>query len=567
MKNLIIIAALLLLTFSLPAQGADRPDYLTVADTFLARYLPDLGANGYVRFLRKPEGYYAQEAVHGQTVVGPSRLFYLFEGEKYLDLPYARRGPEEAGHYLTEDYALRAAGQFERHYYYGYPGFTLDVIRELEGREEKPPEVLRFLGRAYAEHAMNLLNNRYGLAKPEWQFKLDEATGERLSAIQLAEYLRYQREAIGYYQRLPADYATPVGDARTKHANEVMGTYLTLLQYADEAAARAEVKGDLYDNYLLMGARAMLESCPEGAVLLTEGDNDTYGLLYVQVREGFRADVLVLNRHLLNVPRYVELARRGYGSAQGLPAALGAERYRAWEGAYFPADRAGRPVALADVTEWLARATNGTALPFNRLVWPAGSEKEAYWNWTTPYLLAGDMWLMDALATNYFKRPFCLATTVSLGRMAETNARQRRGLVYVLEPEAVTNGMQAEFGARLLEKYLGRPDVGPPSAGAEVFYGQFRYLTVLLSDHFRERSDVVRARRVLDRFVGHRPLAEVFGEAGAYGLVDRYALLNLPDMTAMYGEMLRGTLLAKPAAERTGQEEEVLRQLEELLDK
>ena len=567
MKNLLLSVILLLVSLFLTAQEAGRPDYLTVADTFLARYEPELGANGYVRFLRKPEGYYAQEAVHGQMVVGPSRLFYLFAGEQYLELPYARRGAEDGPHFLTEDYALRAGRQFERHYYYGYPGFTLDVIRELEGRAEKTPEVLRYLGRAYAEHAMNLLNNRYGLAKPEWQFKLDEAAGERLSAIQLAEYLRYQRAAIGYYQRLPADYPTPVGDARTKYANEVMGTYLTLLQYANEGVARAEVKPGLYDKYLLMGARAMLESCPEGAVLLTEGDNDTYALLYVQVQEGFRADVLVLNRHLLNVSRYVELARRGYGTAAGLPLALGADRYRAWEGAYFPADRAGRTVSLADVTEWLARATNGEAMPFNRLVWPAGSEKEAYWQWTTPYLLAGDVLLMDVLATNYFKRPLCLATTVSLGRMAETNALQRRGLVRVVQPEAVTNGMQADFGARLLEKYLGRPDVGPPSAGAEAFYGQFRYLAVLLSDHFRERSDVVRARRVLDRFVSHRPLAEVFSEAGAYGIVDRYALLNLLDETAMYGEMLRNSLLVRPAEDRSEQDEEVLRQLGELLDK
>ena len=50
----------------------------------------------------------------------------------------------------------------------------------------------------------------------------------------------------------------------------------------------------------------MLVGLPEGAVLITAGDNDTYGPLALQAGMQFRTDVVILNRSLLNVPEYAE---------------------------------------------------------------------------------------------------------------------------------------------------------------------------------------------------------------------------------------------------------------------
>lgn len=50
----------------------------------------------------------------------------------------------------------------------------------------------------------------------------------------------------------------------------------------------------------------MLVGLPPGAVLITGGDNDTFGPLALQAGMDFRTDVVVLNRSLLNVPEYVE---------------------------------------------------------------------------------------------------------------------------------------------------------------------------------------------------------------------------------------------------------------------
>lgn len=50
----------------------------------------------------------------------------------------------------------------------------------------------------------------------------------------------------------------------------------------------------------------MLVGLPQGAVLITNGDNDTFPPIALQAGMGFREDVVVINRHLLQIEQYAE---------------------------------------------------------------------------------------------------------------------------------------------------------------------------------------------------------------------------------------------------------------------
>ena len=81
-----------------------------------------------------------------------------------------------------------------------------------------------------------------------------------------------------------------------------------------EKEARLNYRGVNFD-ILLEHNMNMLRSVPEGAILITNGDNDTYPAWFLQ-QKGFRDDVLIVNRSLFNLTDYVLfLQRQGLGLA------------------------------------------------------------------------------------------------------------------------------------------------------------------------------------------------------------------------------------------------------------
>ncbi len=99
----------------------------------------------------------------------------------------------------------------------------------------------------------------------------------------------------GYLQLLPA--------ARRRLL--AITALLALLGVGSQLALRWH-SHDRSGNYLAHDySYNILQSCPRDAILFTNGDNDTYPLWYLQVVEGLRQDVRVVNLSLLNTPWYV----------------------------------------------------------------------------------------------------------------------------------------------------------------------------------------------------------------------------------------------------------------------
>lgn len=132
----------------------------------------------------------------------------------------------------------------------------------------------------------------------------------------------------------------------------------------DEMMERAAIRHLYRDSVLTRGtiavARLSLRDLPRNAILLTNGDLDTYPMLAIQQEEDFRTDVAVINLTMLQLPWYARFVRDRYE----IPLALDDRQLASFLG---DLERAAvkkkgdlRPLDLRLVDGWIERSVAGT---------------------------------------------------------------------------------------------------------------------------------------------------------------------------------------------------------------
>jgi hypothetical protein len=142
-------------------------------------------------------------------------------------------------------------------------------------------------------------------------------------------------------------------------------------------------------------ARDLLEPLPQDAILLTNGDNDTLPLWYLQQVEGIRPDVAVINLSLTNTGEFVAGLRRRHPDLAGL-----------LEGE--PERGVLKPRMVADTTVATAVEPRvGLGLP------EAVAAPDSVTFHIREMLLAQDRVLLDILRLTRWRRPVLIAITVT----------------------------------------------------------------------------------------------------------------------------------------------------------
>lgn len=227
---------------------------------------------------------------------------------------------------------------------------------------------------------------------------------------------------------------------------------------AEDRALHELVETDFLTPSVLAFNRWILSSVPADAILITNGDWDTFPALSLQVVEGIRDDVGIVNRSLFNLPWYAELIAERYGVALPMSVAK-METYRPFR------DADGSMVSLSDA------------------------------------LIRG--WMESGNASG---RPLIFATTTDVQAFDSAASLQYAGAYWRLSAETVAPRMDVESVRLAIDALSGddfsTPEVSPQDRSAirrlaarnrgltrVAMYTGIRYAQAMLEDGEREQAE------------------------------------------------------------------------------
>ncbi|MFO8130360.1 MAG: DUF2723 domain-containing protein [Bacteroidales bacterium] len=227
-----------------------------------------------------------------------------------------------------------------------------------------------------------------------------------------------------------------------------------------------------------------LNSCDPNAILITNGDNDTFPLWYAQEVEGIRTDVRVVNYMLASGYWYVHQLMNKVYDSDPLPFTLTREQYNKGVNMYVPhIDRnIERHVELSEVIDFIAREDSRTKWPLqtgerinylptrnlkltvdsaavirNGTVPPGMAGQivpEITWRVRQNALYKNDLMFLDFLSSNNWKRPIYFANPSSMSRVLDVDEYcHMEGFVYKFMPVKATEFISGIGGVSIDRSY------------------------------------------------------------------------------------------------------------------
>lgn len=425
MKKFILLFLFGSVSLFLSAQTINYPSYSDVLNNFFSKYSKyQITEECNFSFYKKPDGWHvAMHDTKENENIDKEELFWDRKTNKYQKLSFKKLEGDFVDFSEIEAYLNDfSSTYFQICPYYGYSGWDWDVIKDYKDKSNLSDSTLYGLGRAYSSFASNLLNSNSGLSDTNKQFKLANQPN-CMSAEQLSTYRYYRHLAIDKFEELALrnpNFETIVGKIGIKASNEHLTSYLDLLIYQNKEEANKELKPNLYNDFYISTAKNYLNSCATNAILFTNGDNDTYPLLYVQNQLGFRQDVVVVNLSLLMTDRYINSFRETKLSAPKLPLSFSPNQI---EGnnrnliVILSLDQ--EPIEVSDLLDFIKNDSNTKDLGgLNYYYSPTNSfqistdNSEIQWTIDENYFYRNDLILLDIMAQNKWNKPLYFATSV-----------------------------------------------------------------------------------------------------------------------------------------------------------
>jgi hypothetical protein len=218
-----------------------------------------------------------------------------------------------------------------------------------------------------------------------------------------------------------------------------------------------------------------LGSCAPGAILFTNGDNDTFPLWYAQEVEGKGTDIRVCNLMLLNTDWYIDQMKNKVYGSDPLPISLPVRKY--YDGVnnqVYIVEKTKDPVDISTVIDWVNSDNKATKIqitpseildiiPTRTIRIPvdaskviaSGTVRPEDADKIVPYIdiklkgsaiLKSQLIVLDILAHNDWKRPIYFVTGYHNDALGLEEYFQLEGLTFRLVPIKSQNKNWLEYG-------------------------------------------------------------------------------------------------------------------------
>jgi hypothetical protein len=399
------------------------PPYTTVLHDFIATYdyKKDF-EEGTLYFEKRKEGWFISVFENNpDKKLLKHALFWSAKEHKLVDPGFTKKkyydDAAEIPAELKNDWTVNS---FRISPYQGYVGWEKDVIAEFKDRADLSDSLTYALARAYSSRATNLLEQQGSFPDEKERFILPDHR-DALNPQQLETFRDYQHKAIACFlkvKELNPSFETMVGNISIKCANEYLSSFLSLLSVQNETEALKEIPGTkLYDEFIISYAKNLLNTCAKNAILFTFGDNDTFPLLYVQAKFGFRTDVRLVNLSLLQLPRYIDLLKEPVFTSSALPVSLTRADYAGERRDYLLLKPGGQYMDLGKAfqmlndTSCISKDKKVYYFPSADLKVAGPNREEIKFTLKQSYILKSELIFLDLLAHNQ-NRPMYFANTV-----------------------------------------------------------------------------------------------------------------------------------------------------------
>ncbi len=307
----------------------------------------------------------------------------------------------------------------------------------------------------------------------------------------------------------------------------------------------------------------LLMSVEEDAILITNGDNDTFPLWYLQEVEQVRQDVRVVNVSLLNTPWYInQLKNQASRDSEPLPFSMSDENIENLGLSPWQPQEIELPVDLDRITDEteVPVALDDTSLIESPMRWTlAGRPFSDEFN----LLYVADQALLDMVVTNArngWERPFYFAVTVSEdGQLDLQNYFQLEGQAFRLVPirhneqlGRVAPSITPERLKNFKFTNLNDPDVYYDE-NIRRMVDNYRNIFVTTIQTLVEVGQLEEARSLMDLLMTNVPFETIPGNSARSHLIvaRAYVLLDEPEKAREVWKKAEPVVLESIARART----------------